>query len=99
MPAQDGAGWLLRLVPYSDVAMCAISVLITVYCLYVTLKRRPLKRLDGEVKLLLLFVTSMVILPVSLLLGIAAWFATLSILAGISAAAAFCSATVILIDD
>ncbi len=93
MPAEDGAGWLVRLFPYAPAALFAAGVLVAIYCLYLTLKPRQ-RHLEAEEKLLLVFTITMLIVPIALLIGISAWFATLSIHTGISTATGFTLASV-----
>lgn len=93
MPHQDGAGWLLRLCPQATAIMLALQVLLVMYCLYVIWrpKSRPL---DGEEKMLVWFVGLMLVTPVSVLIGFAAWFAVDQVLVGVAAAVTFIIASV-----
>ena len=88
MPAQDGGGWLIRLCPYAPILILIVAALITLYSIYVLLRRRK-QHLEGEEKILLLFFLLMLDLPVAALLGISTWFATLSIAAGVCSAVSF----------
>jgi hypothetical protein len=73
--------------------MAVVGVLVTIYCLvYLTVKAR--RQLLGEEKILILFTIVMLLLPVALLIGISAWFATLSIPAGACVAVGFTLASV-----
>ncbi len=93
MPAQDGAGWLIRLFPYAPAVLVVVGVLVALYCLrYIAFKAK--RQRVGEEKILLLFAIVMLVLPVALLFGISAWFATVSIPAGVCFAVGFTFAAV-----
>lgn len=93
MPAQDGAGWLVRLMTCAPEVLISIGLLVTLWSLSMILRPRA-RRLQGEERLLLLFVTGMLLAPLSALIGVSVWFATLSILAALALALSFVLASV-----
>ena len=88
MPYQDGAGWLQRLIPHADTFLIAVEAVIVLYCLYLLLQPRS-RRLEGEEKILLVFVAVTLLPAVGALIGIASWFATQSIAVGVGAVMSF----------
>lgn len=94
MPAHDGGGWLLRLYPDACTVLLVLELLVIVYCLWKM--RQPLPYLpSGEEKILLLFLWGTVLPAFSALIGIATWFACLSVVVGVGAAVCFCLCTVV----
>lgn len=92
MPAQDGAGWLIRLFPDAPSVLMVVGLLITLFCLRSIVVKEK-RKLLGEEKILILFTSVMLVLPTALLFGISAWFATLSIPAGVCVAVGFSCAS------
>ena len=88
MPAQDGAGWLIRLLPIAPTMIMVATTLIILYSLYLILKPKT-RTLLGEEKILVFFLVSMLLPPIAALIGLGAWFATMSIPVGCSAAISF----------
>ncbi|MBY0551494.1 MAG: hypothetical protein K2W95_29705 [Candidatus Obscuribacterales bacterium] len=99
MPAQDGAGWLLRLYPDACTVLLVLELLLIVRCL-LCLSRARFRQLCGEEKILLLFVGVTLLPAVAALIGIAAWFASVSVWVGVGAAMSFylCSVAFMLRD-
>lgn len=99
MPAQDGAGWLLRLYPDACTVLLVLELLLIARCL-LSLSRVRSRQLCGEEKILLLFVGVTLLPAVGALIGIAVWFACVSVLAGVGAAMSFylCSVAFMLRD-
>lgn len=94
MPARDGGGWLLRLFPEADTVLLVLELLVMAYCLWKLCQPLPYLP-SGEEKLLLLFFWCVVLPGIAALIGIATWFACLSVLAGVGAAVCFCLCTVV----